>query len=172
MSDSKSPPTRRFVTTIVAVEGREETKVVELPERTPAPWTDNERLSIVGQPIPRVDAREKVTGRARYTADVARPAMLYAVVVRSPIPAGTLTALDVDATRRDASVADVIGPDDIPRIRVNGITLFDRNVVRRPADRRGMRGIPRRGSRRGRAAVGHDALRASRPRRDICGLHC
>ena len=65
--------TRRFVTTKVEVEGREETKIVELPSRKPAPWDDDAKLTVVGQRVPRMDALEKVTGRARYTADVQRP---------------------------------------------------------------------------------------------------
>ena len=32
---------KRFVTTKVEVEGREETKVVELPTREPEPWGDD-----------------------------------------------------------------------------------------------------------------------------------
>jgi len=38
----------------------------------------------VGQSLPRVDAVEKVTGRARYTGDLLVPGMADAVVVRSP----------------------------------------------------------------------------------------
>ncbi|MFN8571444.1 MAG: xanthine dehydrogenase family protein molybdopterin-binding subunit [Gemmatimonadaceae bacterium] len=121
-------PRKRFVTTIVEVEGREETKIVELPDEELAPWNADASLSIVGQPIPRVDAREKVTGRARYTADVVRPGMLYAVLLRSPVPAGTLASLDIAGARKDPSVIDVIGQEDVPKIRVAGTVLFDRNI--------------------------------------------
>src|SRR3982074_3753164 len=71
-------PRRRFASTKVEVEGREEIKIVELPDLEPAPWGDDAALGIVGQRIPRADALEKVTGRARYTADVVRAAMLHA----------------------------------------------------------------------------------------------
>ena len=37
---------KRFVTTKVEVEGREETKVVELPTREPEPWGDDVSLHI------------------------------------------------------------------------------------------------------------------------------
>ncbi|HVX39752.1 MAG TPA: hypothetical protein VHB25_09280, partial [Gemmatimonadaceae bacterium] len=60
----------RFVATKVEIEGREETKIVELPSRDPAPWDDAADLAVVGQRVPRMDALEKVTGTARYTADV------------------------------------------------------------------------------------------------------
>ena len=89
----------RFVQTTVEVEGRTETRVVEMPAFEPAPWTADTALTIVGTSATRVDAHEKVTGRARYTADIARPGMLHAVIVRSPIAKGTLTGLDLDAAR-------------------------------------------------------------------------
>ena len=67
MSEPTRP--RRFVTTSVEVEGRDETRVVEIPEFEPEPWGVDAELHVVGRPISRVDAREKVTGRARYTVD-------------------------------------------------------------------------------------------------------
>ena len=57
--------TARFVTTTVEVEGREETRIVELPAFEPEPWTDAAELTIVGSRALRVDALQKVTGRAR-----------------------------------------------------------------------------------------------------------
>lgn len=104
----------RFVQTTVEVEGRTETRVVELPAFEPAPWTADTPLSIVGTSPPRVDAFEKVTGRARYTADTVRPGMLYAVIVRSPIAKGTLTAIDLDAARALPGIRAVMGPGDAP----------------------------------------------------------
>ena len=40
--------------------------------------------SVVGQSVARVDALDKVTGRAKYTADLKLPGMLYAAFLRSP----------------------------------------------------------------------------------------
>ncbi|MBV6522148.1 MAG: putative xanthine dehydrogenase molybdenum-binding subunit XdhA [Gemmatimonadaceae bacterium] len=119
---------RRFVTTVVEVEGREETKVVELPVSEPEPWGEDARLTVVGRPIPRVDAAEKVTGRARYTADIVRPRMLHAAIVRATIPAGTISEIDVTGAMAAPGVVDAITLEDIPRIRIDGNTLFDRTV--------------------------------------------
>jgi CO/xanthine dehydrogenase Mo-binding subunit len=41
-------------------------------------------LDVVGKPAPRIDALERVTGRAKYTWDVQLPGMLYARILRSP----------------------------------------------------------------------------------------
>ena len=80
-ADTPAPPAKRFVSTKVEVEGREEIKIVELPDIEPAPWGDDASLSVVGRRLPRSDALEKVTGRARYTADVQRGAMLHSAFV-------------------------------------------------------------------------------------------
>ena len=43
-------------------------------------------LSVVGARLPRVDGVEKVTGTARYAADVLLSGMLYGKIKRSPHP--------------------------------------------------------------------------------------
>src|SRR3569832_1648277 len=99
---------RRIVTTKVEIEGREETKVVELPSREPEPWGDDARLHIVGQRATRMDAVEKVTGTARYTADVQLPGMLHAAILRAPIAKGRVTKLDLGPALAIAGVRGVL----------------------------------------------------------------
>jgi CO/xanthine dehydrogenase Mo-binding subunit len=48
---------------------------------------------LIGRPAPRKEAREKVTGRARYVDDLRLPGMLYGATVRSPIPRGRLRGI-------------------------------------------------------------------------------
>jgi len=109
-----APPRARFVQTVVEVEGRTETRVVELPAFEPAPWTADTPLSIVGTSPPRVDAFEKVTGRARYSADIVRPGMLHAVLVRSPVAKGTVVSIRLEAAQKMPGVRAVMGPGDAP----------------------------------------------------------
>lgn len=131
-ADGSDTPRRRFVTTVVEVEGREETKVVEMPDFTPAPWGSGERLTIVGRPAVRVDALEKTTGVASYTSDLALPGMLHAVLVRAPIARGTV-AIDTSAARAMPGVVDVLTADDLaelPRpVRVGGVALLSADVA-------------------------------------------
>ena len=47
----------------------------------------------IGQSVPRKEGREKVTGRARYVADMNLPEMLFGVTVRSPIARGRLRGI-------------------------------------------------------------------------------
>ena len=121
--------TKRFTTTKVEVEGREETRVVELPSREPEPWTENAKLRVVGQRVPRADALEKVTGGARYTADMQLPGMLHAALLRIPVPAGRITALDLSPALALDGVRGAITIDDIPDIKIDGVRLFGHDVV-------------------------------------------
>jgi CO/xanthine dehydrogenase Mo-binding subunit len=127
----REPAQRRFVTTVIEVEGREETKVVEIPAFEPLPWGPDTPLSIVGTPVVRVDAREKVTGRAVYTSDIERPGMLHAVFVRAPISKGRVT-LDVSEAERMPGVRAVLTAANLPPLprplRVGGVGFLDANV--------------------------------------------
>jgi CO/xanthine dehydrogenase Mo-binding subunit len=53
----------------------------------------------VGHPTPRIDALERVTGKAAYTGDVQLPEMLYARVLRSPHPHARIRSIDVSKAR-------------------------------------------------------------------------
>jgi CO/xanthine dehydrogenase Mo-binding subunit len=119
---------KRFVTTKVEIEGREETKVVELPSRNPKPWTEDADLHVVGQRITRMDALEKVTGRARYTADMQLPGMLHAAILRAPVARGRVTELDLSYALSLDGVRGAVTIDDVPDVKVDGVRLFDRTI--------------------------------------------
>jgi len=130
MSGPNERAGKRFVSTVVEVEGRREVKVVELPAHEPAPWGDDASLSIVGQRVPRVDAREKVTGRARFTTDIQRPGMLHAAFVRAPIARGTVTSIDVAGALQLPGVVDVLTGADLPRpMRAGGLPFLGATVT-------------------------------------------
>src|SRR5262249_31121393 len=120
--------TKRFVTTKIEVEGREETKVVELPSRNPSPWEQDTTLHIVGQRAERMDALEKVTGDARYTADVQLPGMLYAALLRAPVPSGRITKLDLSPALALDGVRGGLTLSDVERIKIDGVQIFEHDV--------------------------------------------
>ena len=103
-----------FVETTVVVEGRTEKRVVEIPAFEPAPWTESERLLVVGSRAQRVDAPEKVTGRARYTADIKLPGQAVAILVRSRVAKGKTQPMNVSAARAVPGVLDVLATGDAP----------------------------------------------------------
>ena len=52
-------------------------------------------LKTLGHATPRIDAAERVTGKATYTNDVQLPGMLYARILRSPHPHARIRRIDV-----------------------------------------------------------------------------
>ena len=90
----------RIITTHLEFEGQvQETRVVMEGEEPPV-WGPDAQLRVVGQPTPRVDGRERVSGRAEYTSDVTLPGMLIARCLRSPHPHARVRG--VDAARAEA----------------------------------------------------------------------
>ena len=53
----------------------------------------------VGKPTERIDAVDRVSGKATYTGDVKLPGMLYARVLRSPHPHARIRSIDVSKAR-------------------------------------------------------------------------
>ena len=66
------------------------------------------KLNTVGHPTTRIDALERVTGRAHYTGDVKLPGMLYARVLRSPHPHANIRNIDVSKALAMPGVKAVI----------------------------------------------------------------
>jgi xanthine dehydrogenase molybdenum-binding subunit len=60
---------------------------------------------VVGQPLPRLDAVAKVTGTARYAADLQLPGMLHGRILRSPYAHARVTRLE---TRRAEALPGVV----------------------------------------------------------------
>lgn len=106
--DDAPAPRARFVTTTVEIEGREETRVVEIPAFEPDPWGADTELAVVGQRVVRVDSADKVTGRARYTTDIQRPRMAFAAFVRARIARGKVTRVDAEAALAIPGVLAVV----------------------------------------------------------------
>lgn len=66
----------------------------------------------IGREMGRVEARELVTGRARFVADVRLPGMLRGQVLRPPIPGARLRALDDREARDLRGVVAVVRDGD------------------------------------------------------------
>ncbi len=81
---------------------------------------------VVGQPVLKVDALEKVTGAALYTADIKFPRMLHAAVVRSPHAHAKVKDVRVDKALKVPGVRAVATGKDFPLH--TGIYLKDQTV--------------------------------------------
>jgi len=71
-------------------------------------------LKFVGKPITRVDAEEKVTGRAIYGYDLVLPNMLYGKVLFSTRPHAVIKRIDTEKARKLPGVHAVITGKDVP----------------------------------------------------------
>ncbi|MBI1801249.1 MAG: xanthine dehydrogenase family protein molybdopterin-binding subunit [Chloroflexi bacterium] len=71
-------------------------------------------LTIVGKPMPRVDARDKVTGKAIFGVDVHLPGMLAMKVLGSAYAHAEIVSIDTSRARKLPGVVAVITGDDLP----------------------------------------------------------
>ena len=71
----------------------------------------------LGEPLARIDGPIKVTGAARYTADLRAPNMLHGVLVTASIPAGRVVGYETGAALEEPGVARVLTHEDMPRSR-------------------------------------------------------
>ena len=72
----------------------------------------------IGKSEPRRDLPEKLTGEAKYTADVQLPGMLFGKILRSPHPHARILSINVDAARSLPGVRAVVTPFDAPKGQV------------------------------------------------------
>jgi isoquinoline 1-oxidoreductase beta subunit len=90
------------------------------------------KLRWSGTELPLVDAPAIVTGKAIYGADVKLPGMLYAVILRPPVPAGTVKSFD---PKRASAVPGVVKLFQLPNIKkpfgyqpLGGIAVIAKNT--------------------------------------------
>jgi len=84
--------------------------------------------SIVGQSIPRLEIREKVTGRAQYIADLYRPRMLHGALLGSPHAHARIKSYDVSEALRAPGVHCVLTGDDFGDHRM-GAFIKDEHAI-------------------------------------------
>jgi xanthine dehydrogenase YagR molybdenum-binding subunit len=70
----------------------------------------------IGRPVDRVDGRDKVTGAARYTADIVLPDLAYAALVGATVPSGRVTGIDTAEARAAGGVLAILTHENLPRI--------------------------------------------------------
>ena len=70
-------------------------------------------LKYVGRSVPRVDGVEKVTGKAKFLADLVVPGMLHGKILRSPYPHARILSIDASKAEAVPGVAAVLTAVDI-----------------------------------------------------------
>ncbi len=89
---------------------------IEVPDTGEGGWGDVTKNRYVGQSHARLDAKEKVTGRAKYTADIKLPGMLYGRILRSAHPRARVKRIDATAAAAIPGVKTVVLPGDDPDV--------------------------------------------------------
>jgi xanthine dehydrogenase YagR molybdenum-binding subunit len=72
--------------------------------------------SAIGTPLSRVDGRQKVTGVARYAAEVSVPGLVHAVLVGAAVPSGRVAAIDARAALAADGVVAVLTHENLDKI--------------------------------------------------------
>ena len=86
---------------------------------------------VVGKSVARVDALDKVTGKAKYAADFREPGMLFAKVARSPYAHARILGIDSSESEKLRGVRAVVRPEDAPPGRMGQLSTCDRQLLPR-----------------------------------------
>src|SRR6266446_7720374 len=73
--------------------------------------------ALIGQPLARVDGRLKVTGRATYAAEFARPKLAYGALIQSAIANGRVEKIDISAAKSAPGVISILTRENAPRFK-------------------------------------------------------
>ncbi len=87
------------------------------------------QLGVIGTTPRRVDALGKVTGRARYAADLSAPGMLWAEALVAGRPHARILALDTSRARALPGVRAVLTAADIPGEHTFGVVIRNQPVL-------------------------------------------
>ncbi|MGI4736394.1 MAG: xanthine dehydrogenase family protein molybdopterin-binding subunit [Janthinobacterium lividum] len=71
---------------------------------------------LIGQPLRRIDGRQKVTGQARYAAEHAVPGCVHGVLVTSTIAVGRIVHLDTAAAAQAPGVLAIVSHLNSPKV--------------------------------------------------------
>ncbi len=85
------------------------------------------KYSYVGKGVPRIDAFEKVTGAAQYTADLRLPGMLYTKLLKSPHAHARILKIDTSEAEKLPGVRAILTGKEAPY--KFGIYMQDKEVL-------------------------------------------
>jgi CO/xanthine dehydrogenase Mo-binding subunit len=77
---------------------------------------EERKFSVVGNSVPRVDGADKVTGRAKYVADLIIPGMVEGKFLRSPYAHARIRSIDTRAAEAMSGVVAVLTSKDLDDI--------------------------------------------------------
>lgn len=91
-------------------------------------------LTVIGKKTAKLDAYAKATGEAKFATDVFLPNMLWAKVLRSPLPHARILSIDTEKAKCLPGVKAVLTAEDVPDSKYGALVLdmgiFARDKVR------------------------------------------
>jgi selenium-dependent xanthine dehydrogenase len=94
---------------------------IEIETRSP--------LRVIGHPLPRPDAVDKVTGAAKFTDDYALPGMLFGATLRAAHPHARILSIDTRKAAALPGVQAVMTHEDVPGKNRHGLVYSDWPVL-------------------------------------------
>ena len=82
----------------------------------------------IGQPLGRVEGPAKVTGEARFTADILLPGMIWGKVLRSPLPHAKIVSINTREAEQMPGILAVLTAKDLPDL-LTGRLVYDMPVL-------------------------------------------
>ncbi len=76
-----------------------------------------QEYDLIGKRLPRIDARDKVKGRAFYTDDLRLPGMLCGMILRSPFPHAKILAMDTSKATQLLGVKAIVTGEDTLKVK-------------------------------------------------------
>ena len=112
------------------IEQEQAERVAEVSTDEIEQWPANEKLKVIGKPVIRKDAYDKVSGSATFTFDIDLPRMCYAKVIRSPHPHAKIENINSSKAEKLVGVLGIIHHKNIPEIKwyYGTSVLFDPEV--------------------------------------------
>ena len=83
---------------------------------------------VIGVPAPRLEGPDKVSGRAIYATDIVLPGMLWAKVLRSPIPYGRIKKINTRRALAMSGVRAVATGEDVKGLLI-GRKIYDMPIL-------------------------------------------
>ena len=76
----------------------------------------NQEYNVVGSRPIRHDGLEKVTGQAKYSADIHLPGMLHGKILRSPHAHAVIRSINTEKALKLEGVKSIITASDLPQL--------------------------------------------------------
>jgi CO/xanthine dehydrogenase Mo-binding subunit len=87
------------------------------------------KYTFIGESHPRIDAKDKVTGQAKYCADFSLPNMLHGKILRSPYAHARIINIDTSQAEKLPGVRAVVTGKDTGNAYMFGIDIYDEPIL-------------------------------------------